>query len=669
MLQTLLKIGEWQSQGKSKWDRFLDYPKAERKDKLGNPINNYTLPIIFDLDAMEVIISSEKLREYDEKDVRNSLGNKMKGSNSKAICSAGLSKRLGRINQSFFGKEGVETKNGELIEAIEKENSALLSESLKLILSKIFDLKEEFLHQTVYSSTNQIDIRALNESFDLAKNENIIFLSISLKSEEFGYREPTLFADIPDYRTFLEYSFFGDQKSVNSKKTKSKLCYASGELGEDVEELNLSTRYSLNKMFVTETKNYAAQFNKKKFPINYQVSIENQEKLDYASDYLLNHGYRVKIANLEHVILPQFQQNSNVDLEMALEGIHKKSDLLFNINRLNELAENVNLELDDQVFWINFIAFESDGKFFKSTEIIKDVSSFHFSKILQTFTDIDWKFREAKFIDWDKIMTEFDYSTNEWCSRKINFNSLFQIIPIRKDKEKKNKALELFKTILENRKINGSLLFDYFSELILCHYYERYRSYTNVKDYSQSGKKNNQDYLKWAIRDSVFKYHAFIQLLKKLNLIDMEQSTSNATEGKPENKYDQAIDEFFIEMDMTHKSQQKAMFYLGRMLHAVENIQLKKQIKKTVIHLVNFNGLDGNSILRLRNDLINKARQHNQIGKVKFLNGQFGDNFKFNSWNMDPNEALFFVLTGYSFRVSIQESEEQENIEKVEETL
>ena len=32
MLDTLLKIGEWQSQGKSEWDRFLDYPKANREE-------------------------------------------------------------------------------------------------------------------------------------------------------------------------------------------------------------------------------------------------------------------------------------------------------------------------------------------------------------------------------------------------------------------------------------------------------------------------------------------------------------------------------------------------------------------------------------------------------------------------------------------------------------
>ncbi len=541
MLQTLLKIGEWQSQGKSEWDRFLDYPKAEREDKYGNPIKNYTLPIIFDLDAKEVIISQENLREYDEKDVRNALGTKMKGSNSKAICSAGLSKRLGRINQSFFGKEGTETENGELIEAIEKENPALLSENFKNILFQIFDLKDNFLQQTVYSSKEQIDIRAINDSFDLAKVENIIFIATYLKSEEFGYSELTPFGDIPEYRTFLEYSFFGDKNEKNFIKAEKKLCYASDTKMEDVNALNLSERYSLNKMFVTETKNYASLFSKKKFAINYQVSLENQEKLDYASDYLLNHGYKVRIANLDHVILPQFQHNSEVDLEMALEGIHRKSDLLFNVHKLEDFSENVQVEIDEEIFWINFIAFESDGKFFKSTEIIKDVSSFYFSKLLKTFSEIDWQLREASFVDWNNVMMEYDYETKKRVSSNFNFNSLFKIIPLRKDKEKKNKALELFKSILENRKFNKSVLYDYFVELILCHYYERYRSYTSVKDYSQNGKKPKQDYLQWAIRDSVFKYHAFIQFLKKLNLIDMEETAINSPEDKSQNRYSRIL--------------------------------------------------------------------------------------------------------------------------------
>lgn len=642
MLYTLLKIGEWQSQGKSKWDRFLEFPKVEN----GNLVQNFTLPIILDLDARDVIIDQENLREYKEEDVRLALGNKMKGPNSKAICSSGISKRLGRIFQSFFGKYGSSADRGDLVEAIENEKPSLLDDHLKKLLTELFLLKDVFIEKTTGPDKKTIDIKTINERFGLFRNEKIVFLETYIKSVDFGYNEPILFSEISNYRTFLEYSYFGDKEEVNSKRGEQKLCYASGIINEDVEELNLTTRYSLNKMFVTETKNYASAFSKKKFPLNYQVSVENQEKLDYASDYLLNHGYRVKIAGLEHVILPQFQRNSDVDLEMVLSGIHRKSDLLFNIHKLDDFSKDVQDEIDGDNFWINFIAFESDGKFFKSTEIIKDVSSFHFSKILYTFTDIDWKFREASFVDWDSVMMEYDYETKERYSRKINFNSLFKIIPIRKDKEKKNKALELFKTILENRKVNTEVLYDYFVELILCHYYRRYGSYTNVQQYSK-------DSFSFAVRDSVFKYHAFIQFLKNINLINMEEPNSNSAEEKYENKYEQAIQEFFSKMSLSQE--QRAMFYLGRMLNTVEYIQKGKN--KTVIQKVNFNGMDKENIQRLRISLIEKAKQYNAIGKVIFTDNEFGKHFNFNNWTLPPQEAVFFLLTGYSFGVGVKDAE------------
>ena len=572
MLQTLLKIGEWQSQGKSEWDRFLDYPKVEREDKRGNPIKNYTLPIIFDLDAMEVIISQENLSEYDEQKIKNTFPLKIKGGNNKAIYTSVPAGKINQVYKTFFGKEGTDTEKGELVESIEKTNKDLLTENLKKLLSQMFELKEKFLEKTVHSSKGVIDIRSINESFNLGTSENIVFINVLIKSEELSFNTPTVFAEMEDYAAFLQYSFFGDQTTTqSSKEAKMKLCYASGNHMEDVEELNLDTRYSLNKMFVTETKNYASGFDKKKFSYNYQVSVENQKKLDYASSYLLNQGYKIRIANLDHVIVPQFMQNSEVDLEMALEGIHKRSDLLFNINSLDEFAKNVNLELDDEVFWINFVAFESDGNFFKSTEIIKDVSSFHFSKLLKAFNDVNWEFRETSFVDWDKVMTEYDYQSKERVPRNLNFNSIFKIIPLRKDKEKKNKALELFKTILENRKVNTEILYDYFVELILCHYYRRYGSYTNVQ-------QSSNDYFAFAVRDSVFKYHAFIRFLKKLNLIDMEDPNSNSAEEKSENKYEQAIQQFFTKM--TLNTDQKAMFYLGRMLNIFKKVKQKPLFRR-----------------------------------------------------------------------------------------
>src|SRR5690554_3371887 len=102
MLQTLLKIGEWQSQGKSEWDRFLDYPKVESEDKRGNTITNYTLPIIFDLDKEEVIIDRENLEEYDDKKAIKTIPIKTRRGNNKAIYTSGVDKNLRQISKTFF---------------------------------------------------------------------------------------------------------------------------------------------------------------------------------------------------------------------------------------------------------------------------------------------------------------------------------------------------------------------------------------------------------------------------------------------------------------------------------------------------------------------------------------------------------------------------------------
>lgn len=649
MLQTLLKIGKWQSEGKGKWDRFLDFPTPNPND---NAITHFTLPIIFDLDENEVIIISDNLQEYDEQKAKKTIPLKIKGGNNKAIYTSVPSDKLNQLYKAFYGKEGEITISGELVEAIIKLDSSLLSQRFKSLLENIFQLKEKFLQLTQIlnnNKENEVNIKAINSLLELGKNEKIIFITTKVKGTKYGLDEPTPFFNIPEYRTFLEKLYFNSDKN-KSNKSEKKLCYASGEETEDVAELDLSARYSLNKMFVTETRNYATFFDRNKFSQNYQVGKRNQEYLDYASAFLLTEGFKTKIANVDHVIIPEFQSRTIINWDLALEGIKKKSDLLFNFRSLNRLSRTITEEIDDSVFWINFVAFESDGNFFKATETIKDVSNFHFSKVLKTFEDLDWEMQEANFVEWEKVMTEYKER------RSFNLNTVYSLIPLRKDKEKKNKALDLFKAILENRPVDQEKMYGYFSELMLCHWHERYSSYTNVQ-------KSSLDYFGITVRNCSFKYLAFFQILKQINLIKMEESNY-----KPEeitgNDYDQAIQDFFNKMDMSSREDQQAMFYLGRMLNRVEWIQLRKKIKKTVIHLVNFNGLDQSDIQRLRNNLINKARQHNEMGTIKFLNGKFGDRFQPNNWKMNPQEALFFLLTGYSFRYTYEQANAQDQIEQ-----
>src|SRR5680860_137167 len=144
--------------------------------------------------------------------------------------------------------------------------------------------------------------------------------------------------------------------------------------------------------------------------------------------------------------------------------------------------------------------------------------------------------------------------------RFFNLNTVYALIPLRKDKEKKNKALDLFKSILENRPIGKNNIYGYFTELILCHWYERYGSYTNVQ-------KSSKDYFNNTVRESVFKYHAFIQVLKQLKLIDMEEKNNTISGELHGNKYDNAIHDFFKKMKLNQD--QQAMFFLGRMLNTV----------------------------------------------------------------------------------------------------
>jgi CRISPR-associated protein Csh1 len=125
------------------------------------------------------------------------------------------------------------------------------------------------------------------------------------------------------------------------------------------------------------------------------------------------------------------------------------------------------------------------------------------------------------------------------------------------------------------------------------------------------------------------------------------------------NKYENAIHDFFIQMQLNKP--QQAMFYLGRMLNSVEFIQKGK--KKTVIEKVNFNGMDRDAIQRLRISLIEKAKQYSRIGSVIFLDRSFGELFAYNNWKMNPQEAVFFLLTGYSFGISKKEADNLENTE------
>lgn len=645
MLDTLLKIGRWQREKLSKWDRILDKPNV-RSESRGKPVTNYVVGLVFDLDKQDVYVDSDLLKEYDDdRDPEYFKAIQILGGNNKSIYATVEPDKLKQIFKTYFGKlKNEDAEYGEFIEAVDKAFPEFQDTELYKLVKALFPLRNTFVEKA--TKDGKTKFKNILDSLDLGTYEKVALVYAAVKAKEFGFNEPYPIARLDGYEQFLDKKFLESE----IEKSDEKLCYASANVTDDVNELNLKDKYSLNKMFVTTTQNYLTEFNKKQNGSNYQVSVENQEYLDLASQYLLE-NYKTRIADVDHVIIPQFIHQEELDLDMMLDRLKAKTDLLFSLQALDDTAKNIELETDT-VYWLNFMAFESDGNFFKTMEVIKDVSKFHFQDVLKAFEEVHWEFGRLKnVVDWSSVMKTYGDDS------RFNLYTVYRVIPVRKDKEKKNVALQLFKTILEQRKVEKDLLFDLFTELILCHYYGRYSGYTNIQDYSQNGNRNRQQYFTWAIRDSVFKYLAFIQVLKQLNLIDMEQDHQTVPAEEVINDFDQKIEHFFKRMDFN--DQQKAMFFLGRMLSAVAYLQQGKN--KTVIDKVNYNGMDRDDIVRLRVDLFEKAKQYGKPKKVVFSDSHFGQHFDFEHWVMNPQEAVFFILTGYSFGIVKQADTNSKN--------
>ena len=219
---------------------------------------------------------------------------------------------------------------------------------------------------------------------------------------------------------------------------------------------------------------------------------------------------------------------------------------------------------------------------------------------------------------------------------------MYKLIPVRKDKENINQALMLFAALLESRQIDLRKIYSHFTELILCHWYGRYRSFTNVWQSSD---------FDFAARDAVYGYLAFTNTLRQLNLLKNLPPMDNVTKEN----IAEDLQNFFKAMD--YQPEQCALFYLGRALNQAAYAQQKKGNKKAVLEKLNYNGMDKRSIFRLSTDLFEKAKQYDIVEKMQWHLGEFNQRFNLNNWKMNPQEALFFILSGYTYKNQFSSAE------------
>lgn len=654
MLDTLYRFGLQLSQNadRDEFDDIIltDFIKEIDRDKFDPHVGE----VIFDLDEQQIKIG--RMMPFSELDKRYQFSPynlrciRIQGGNNKSIYpTVDPRKSYDPWIKTIFGKNDKNSNQpicGELYEVLQKDYPGLKQSLIFNVLERIFLLKP-------YFEAQYPDWKSLANDFQFDEKNRGVMLFASVVCTELGIGNPTPIVMLDGYDDLLRRKFIQkDNKNSQGNDIKvSKLCYVTGRNTHDVSEPDSGIRYNLNKMFVTTTKNYANDFNDNEFAKNYQLSGEAQIFLDRGSAHILK-NYTVKIAGIDHCLIPQFRGNQEVDLDEITSRIKKKSDLLFQLSKPREDAHEVILDVkhaaDGEIYWINFLGYESDGNFFKSINRIEDISKTYFEQISQGLSQVEKEMGSLIGQEWYDVLT----IGNEPSS--YNFYTIYYLIPLRKDKGKRNEALVLFKAILERRPVLQEKIFSFFSELIQCHRYGRYIGY-NINPNS------NFDF---ALRDAVFKYHAFFLFLKKLKLLQMPEvlTSSNATLVEK----NATVAAFFERMD--YSDDHRAMFFLGRILNSVGSAQFKKgHASKPVLGKVNYNGMDAGALKRLHADLFEKCRQYDIL---KYNEGNFSKFTDFfhdsenNRWDkrMRPDESLFYLLTGYSFRSPKESDEDQESI-------
>lgn len=620
MLKTLYQIGKEISANRDPWEDILNKPKISDKERRLKKL--YILGIDFNLNDQSIEVSSDRLSKYsDHLDALKSWRSiKIQGGRNKAIYLCVDANKPEQLAKTLFGKpnkDGSYPAVGEFVDAIDKGFPKFKDTDLYHALKSVTPLAAQF-YSLLTDEKGKINSNAIREKLGLGNLDRLMLLYATITDSANGWNHQPI-GKLEGYEAFIEQKFFPELMHGSKGITKEKLCYATGEIAKDTKEAEFSVRYNINKSFVKTTRNYASGFDKKAFGKNYQISQESELFLDRGSTYLLDHA-TTDIADVRHVVIPEFFQQEIIDAE-EIRPFIKRADLLFSYRNWDELVTYLDNTAEiNGLYWLNFIAIDSDGNYFKVGNAIKDVSKLHFQQIFTAVGALNHLFFP-------------------WLNRRMGFNlySFYKSVPVRKDKEKVNAALQLMTALLEQRIIDRERIFRHFSELVLCHYFQRYKSFTNIFEQSE---------IDFALRDAVVQYQAFIQLLSELNQISSPLKTTPMSELQSMNTEERA----FLEK-LKYTDDQTALFYLGRALSRMVWKQSEKGHKKNMLDKLNYNGMDKRAIHELASAIMESSRHYGVSQDVEWPLDGFYRRYDFNNWKMDSREALFFILSGYTYRI------------------
>lgn len=381
------------------------------------------------------------------------------------------------------------------------------------------------------------------------------------------------------------------------------------------------------KYYTTNQVIFASGLDKHKYDNNMLLCEECFNKLKVGETYIKNR-LKTKLAAFDVYIVPHFVFGQTLN-KQKMDKITDKLLITFNtakhIDEIREFRDNIELlKEEESYFLINFIFYKTSNAATKIQKLIKDVNPSIFEKIENSFSyasELSEKFFQERYTYYGGL------------------GKVYYMIPIRLSQGKAvqyKDVLDVYESILVGKILNKKHLIDNLIHVIKINWLEK-------EGYNIRG---TQEKLHYTILDGVF----FIKFLEGLDCLKVGEGMNVRNLSLKQN-----IKEYFMEMG--YNEEQVTMFLLGYMVGKIGNTQYKKASQqqaigyKPILNKINFNGMDKSKILRLTKDVFNKLRQE----KILSYNETIFNEFKrildknINSWHLNKNENLFYLLSGYGY--------------------
>ena len=662
MINAIYKIGKAISSNQEPIDSLLETikPITERTDRQGNTIEitNYILQIIFDLIENKIIINSSNLIIFDN----DKSGKRFiyRGNNGRAGRQFYLTRKL-ESAKYLFGKTFSDLIDKFESEYTEKDcqnnnlyklakmvtDSPLYSKEKKSINpEKIENIKQEHIDIIKHKGLDSSSTGLINDFMSLNSiNEKIILVTPRIVYKKGNDVIKEDLARLEEYKKLVLSELNAKKSTKKTYRNKDNYCYLCKQSKEA--SSNYLKKIGVMKFFTTTAINSASCINKKYYDKNYRICSECLALLLSAEKYIKN-NMAMKIAGTPAYVIPHVLSVKEEIAPEYFEKLQNRIDMAFNENRFEEFisairdsSENDEIDLS---FSLDFLSYETDGNYFKVINHIHDVSAFYFSKLTKTIADYYLKYEQ-------EIKGNFN--------KGFGLGSIYKLIPIKYKKDgslsdTKNKALLFYSQLLGQERIEKNIIFSYFCEAMYHLYMNQKSVYKNLMEYKE-------EHFDFAIKDYFYRYLVLMRSLEKLNLVNKEVEIMG--EERNETELPNDIEQFLSENEFN--TQQRALFYLGLLVNQVAYSQRGQgHLKKPILKKISYQGMSLNDLKRLYVDVFEKLVQYNalypNVEKHNTLCKQYFDRSD-NLWELSEFENVFYLLSGYAYKVANPASSDDSN--------